>query len=173
MAALPERAAARHELSGGLRDFLHAAAFLLKDGGRIYLVHLAERLAELLATMREERLEPKRLRCVHSRQGEEARMVLVEGRKGGKGGMRVEPPLIVYCDEGYSQEIQEILRGGISGLSPGHSAPGSPGERALRAFASWAWRRRTAPRLSLTSKSARGARTWSMAERASSSRGGR
>jgi tRNA1Val (adenine37-N6)-methyltransferase len=108
MAPLPERAAARHELAGGLRDFLRAAAFLLKDGGRIYLVYLAERLAELLTTMREERLEPKRLRCVHSRRGEDARMVLVEGRKRGKAGMRVEPPLIVYSGEGYSPEILEI-----------------------------------------------------------------
>jgi tRNA1Val (adenine37-N6)-methyltransferase len=81
-APVTERAAARHELFGGLADFLRTAAFLLRDGGRFYIVYLAERLAELLAGMQALRLEPKRLRCVHPRSGEGANLVLVEGRKG-------------------------------------------------------------------------------------------
>jgi tRNA1Val (adenine37-N6)-methyltransferase len=102
-----ERAMARHEIAGGLDDFLRAAAFLLNEGGRFYVVYLAERLAELLAGMRCFRLEPKRLRMVHSREGEPARMVLVEGRKNGKPGLIVEPPLIVYAGEGrdYTEEV--------------------------------------------------------------------
>ena len=98
---------ARHEFSGGLDDFLRAAAFLLNSGGRFYIVYLAERLAELLAAMRCFRLEPKRLRMVHSREGESARMVLVEGRKNGKPGMNVEPPLIVYKgdERDYTEEV--------------------------------------------------------------------
>jgi len=103
-----ERAAARHELAGGLEDFLAAAASLLKQGGRFYIVYLAERLAELLAAMRRERLEPKRLRCVHSRAAEEARMVLVEGRKGGRSGLTVAPPLFVYEGKRYSDEVLAI-----------------------------------------------------------------
>jgi len=101
-----ERAVARHELAGGLDVFLRAAAFLLHSGGRFYVVYLAERLAELLSEMRCFRLEPKRLRMVHSRKGEAARMVLVEGRKNGKPGLSIEPPLIIYIGTGrdYSQE---------------------------------------------------------------------
>jgi tRNA1Val (adenine37-N6)-methyltransferase len=100
-----ERAAARHELAGGLGDFLAAAAFLLGDGGRLSLVFLAERLAELLSGMRAAGLEPKRLRCVHSRPGEPARLVLVEGRRRGRRGMTVEAPLFVYDGETYSAEV--------------------------------------------------------------------
>jgi tRNA1Val (adenine37-N6)-methyltransferase len=107
-APVAERAAARHELAGGLEDFIEAAAYLLKHGGRFYIVYLAERLAELLEGMRKERLEPKRLRCVHARGGDEARMVLVEGRKGGRAGMAVEPPLFVYDGERYSDEVLAI-----------------------------------------------------------------
>lgn len=121
-----ERAAARHELAGGLADFLRAAAYLLGDGGRLYIVYLAERLAELLAHMREARLEPKRLRCVHARTGEPARMVLVEGRKGGKGGVVVEPPLYVYAGEGYSAEVLEIYG---EGNLPGRAAS-DPSDRS-------------------------------------------
>jgi len=100
-----ERAAARHELAGGLDDFLAAAAYLLKQGGRLYLIYLAERLAELLAAMQRLRLEPKRLRCIHSRSGDDARMVLVEGRRGGRAGLTVEAPLYVYEGEDYSAEV--------------------------------------------------------------------
>lgn len=103
-----ERAAARHLLAGGLDDFLQAAFFLLGDGGRCYLVFLAERLPELLAAMRQARLEPKRLRCVHARPGAEAQLVLVEGRKRGRPGLKVEPPLYVREGEEYSAEVRRI-----------------------------------------------------------------
>lgn len=108
MAPRAERAAARHELAGGLKDFLQAASLLLDNGGRFYVVYLAERLAELLAVMRAESVEPKRLRCVHARVGDEARMVLVEGRRGGRSGMVVEAPLFVYEGEGYTAEVLAI-----------------------------------------------------------------
>ena len=111
LAAGAERAAARHELTGGLADFLGAAACLLRTGGKFYIVYLAERLAELLAAMRSAHLEPKRLRCVHSRAGEEAQLVLVEGRKGGREGMTIAAPLHVYAGEGYSEEVLALYRG--------------------------------------------------------------
>lgn len=100
-----ERGRARHELHGGLEDFLSSAAYLLGTGGRFYLVHLAERLTDVLAGMRRAGLEPKRLRCVHSRNGESARLVLVEGRRGGAPGMTLEAPLIIYEGDEYSAEV--------------------------------------------------------------------
>ena len=108
-----ERGQARFELAGGLSDFLRAGACLLKSGGRFYLVYLAERLAELLAEMRECRLEPKRLRVVYSRLDTPAKLVLVEGCKNGRQGMVVEAPLIVYQGrEGrdYSEEVKRICK---------------------------------------------------------------
>ncbi|TYO96066.1 tRNA1Val (adenine37-N6)-methyltransferase [Geothermobacter ehrlichii] len=100
-----ERAAARHELAGGLDDFVRAAAFLLKNGGRFCLVHLTERLTDLLTLLRQASIEPKRLRLVHSRRKEPARLVLVEGRRAGRPGLTIEPPLVVYEGEGYSAEV--------------------------------------------------------------------
>mgnify|MGYP001450412771 CR=1 FL=1 len=105
-----ERGAARHELAGGLTDFLRAAALLLTNGGRFFIVYLAERLAELCDEMRAVRLEPKRLRTVHSRAGEAAKLVLVEGRRNGRPGLRVEAPLIVYR-EGKGREYTEEMQG--------------------------------------------------------------
>ncbi|MFA5516375.1 MAG: tRNA1(Val) (adenine(37)-N6)-methyltransferase [Desulfuromonadales bacterium] len=112
VAPVAERKEARHELAGGMDDFIRAGFFLLKDGGRFCMVFLAERLAELLAAMRRERLEPKRLRCVHAREGEGARLVLVEGRKRGGPGLAIEPPLYIHAGADYTAEMQRIYRGG-------------------------------------------------------------
>lgn len=105
----PERAATRHELNGGLREFLLASAALLRSKGRLYLVYLAERLPELLAEMRRLQLEPKRMRLVHSRVADGAQLVLVEGRKGGRPGMQVEAPLILYEGDEYTQEARALF----------------------------------------------------------------
>lgn len=110
LASGDERCRARHELAGGLVDFLKAANSLLKTGGRFFVVYLAERLPELMAEMRSLRLEPKRLRMVCSRAGDEARLILVEGRKNARPGLKVESPLIIYQGAGrdYSDEVLAI-----------------------------------------------------------------
>jgi tRNA1Val (adenine37-N6)-methyltransferase len=105
-----ERGAARHELAGGLSDFLRAAALLLNNRGHFFIVYLAERLAELLDEMRAFRLEPKRLRTVHARSGDAAKLVLVEGRKNAGPGLIVAAPLIIYR-EGRGREYTEEMEG--------------------------------------------------------------
>lgn len=105
-----ERAAARHELAGGLEDFVSAAAWLLKNGGRFALIYLAERLPELLGLMAARGIEPKRLRMIHSRRSDPARMVLIEGRKAGRAGLVVEKPLFIYEGVGrdYTAEVMAM-----------------------------------------------------------------
>lgn len=79
-----------------LCDFVSAAAYALRLRGRACFVFPAERLAVLLKELAACRLEPKRLRFVHPREGEPARRVLVEARKGAGEGLIVEPPLFLY-----------------------------------------------------------------------------
>lgn len=106
-----ERAAARHELSGGLTDFVSAASWVLKGGGSFAVIYLAERLPELLGRMVAAGIEPKRLRMVHPRQGQAAKMVLLEGRKGGRPGLLVEPPLYIYENGVVARNYtEEVLR---------------------------------------------------------------
>jgi tRNA1Val (adenine37-N6)-methyltransferase len=102
-----ERAAARHELAGGLNAFLNAARYLLKDGGRLCLVFLPERSVELLMTMKNFQLEPKRMRLCHHTIGEEASLIFVEAVKGALPGMTVESPLFVYkgTEKDYTEEV--------------------------------------------------------------------
>jgi len=110
-----ERGMARHELAGGLDAFLRATDCMLKSGGSFYVVYLAERLTELLTGMALFKLEPKRLRCVHSSRGQTASLILVEGRKDGKSGMKVETPLVVYKGEGRDYTDEVLTMYGLGG----------------------------------------------------------
>ncbi len=107
----PARASARHEIAGTVGDFLGAAAHLLREGGRAFAIWPASRAVELLVRMRAGRLEPKRVRMVHSRQGGRGEFLLVEGRKGGGEELAVLPPLFIYGrDGGYTDQMSAIFR---------------------------------------------------------------
>lgn len=105
------KAIARHELCCNLEDILTASGKLLKERGRFYMVHRPFRLAEIMAACVKYKLEPKRIRFVHSYIDKEPTMVLIEALKGGNSRVRVEPPLIVYKEPNvYTDEIYEIYR---------------------------------------------------------------
>lgn len=103
------KAIARHEVLCTLDDILRESARLLMPGGRFYMVHRPFRLAEIMSKMVEYKIEPKRMRLVYPYTEKEPNMVLIEGLRGGKSRMTVEPPLIVYKEPGvYTEEIYEI-----------------------------------------------------------------
>ena len=102
-------AIARHELKCSLSDILAAAAIILKPGGRFYMVHRPERLADIMCEMRNHKVEPKLMRMVHPSAGRSPNLVLVHGVKGGNSFLKVMPPLYVYNDNGcYTDEINTI-----------------------------------------------------------------
>lgn len=88
-------AAARSELTCTLEELCAAAAPRLKTGGRFALVYRAERLTDLLETLRRFRLEPKRLRLVQARPDKPPKLVLAEAVRQGRPGLRVEPVLLL------------------------------------------------------------------------------
>jgi tRNA1Val (adenine37-N6)-methyltransferase len=103
-------AGARHELLATLQDFISAAAYLIKNGGKFCAIFPAERSTDLLCTMRENRIEPKLIRYVHSRTGEPATMLLVEGIKNAGSQTTILPPLFIYADgQQYSAEVKKIF----------------------------------------------------------------
>lgn len=103
------KAIARHEVLCTLDDILRESARLLMPGGRFYMVHRPFRLAEIMSKMVEYKIEPKRMRLVYPYIDKEPNMVLIEGLRGGKSRMTVEPPLIVYKEPGvYMEEIYEL-----------------------------------------------------------------
>lgn len=102
-------AIARHEVLCTLEDVIIASRKILKDNGRLYMVHRPERLADILCLMRKHRIEPKRIRLVHPNSQKAPNIVLVEGQRDGGAFLKFEKPLYVYNDDGkYSEEIDKI-----------------------------------------------------------------
>lgn len=103
------KAIARHEIFCSLEDVVRESSRLLKTNGRFYLVHRPFRLAEIMTTLVNYKLEPKRMQLVYPFVDKEPNMVLIEALKGGKSRITVEKPLIVYKEQGiYTDEIYDI-----------------------------------------------------------------
>lgn len=100
---------ARHETFCTLSDIVTVSSRILKNGGRLCMCHRPERLADLICLMREAKVESKRLRFVQQRADTKPWLVLIEGKKGAKPGLIMEPPLIVEGSSGgYSAEMRAI-----------------------------------------------------------------
>ena len=100
---------ARHEIKTTLNDVLDISKRLLRTNGRLYMVHRPFRLAEIMHSMVERKLEPKRMRFVYPFIDKEPNMVLIEAIKGGNSRVTVEKSLIIYGKDGkYTQEIYDI-----------------------------------------------------------------
>lgn len=100
---------ARHEVECNLTDIVQAAAYLLNFGGRLCLCNRPERLSDTLYAMKQFGIEPKRLRFVVKRPDTRPWLFLVEGKKGSKPYLNVDPMLIMYGDGGeLSDEVIDI-----------------------------------------------------------------
>ncbi|URY22133.1 tRNA1(Val) (adenine(37)-N6)-methyltransferase [Staphylococcus pseudintermedius] len=103
---------ARHEIYCTLDDCLRVSNHLLKEAGRVVMVHRAERMLDLFESMRHYRIEPKRLHMIFSKPGKAAQTIVVEGRKGGRQGLDIAPPFYIYDEQGdYTPEMKEIYYG--------------------------------------------------------------
>ncbi|WP_196595874.1 tRNA1(Val) (adenine(37)-N6)-methyltransferase [Pectinatus frisingensis] len=102
-------AKARHEITATLADVVRAAHYVLKYHGRFAMVHLPERLSEIIVQMNINGIVPKRLRFVQPKIEKPPNMVLIEGVAGGAaGGLKVDIPLIVHEPGGqYTKELMQ------------------------------------------------------------------
>lgn len=96
-----------------LADVCEAAHFLLRNRGRLYMVMRALRLPETMELLRRYKLEPRRLRMVHSVPRRNAAVFLVEARRSGGAGAVIEPPLYIYDGQGnYTEDLKSFYTEG-------------------------------------------------------------
>ena len=101
---------ARSEKECAFSDVANAAAFLLKNGAKLYVVHKTERLSEIMNTLKKYKLEPKEITFIHSFIDRESQNFILCAVKNGKEGIRVNKPIIVYEKEGvYTKEVLTLL----------------------------------------------------------------
>lgn len=101
---------ARHEITLDLQKLFKISKKLLKNNGIIAVVHRPERLVEILEEMKKYNIEPKKIQFVYPKKDKEANILLVEGMKNGKPGLKILPPLYSHNEDGeYTEEIKKYF----------------------------------------------------------------
>ena len=103
---------ARHEIKLNLDDIFKISKKLLKNNGYIAIVHRPERLLDILNSMQKYNIEPKKIQFIYPKKDKEANILLVEGTKNGKKGLKVLNPIYTHLDNGeYTNEIKKYFEG--------------------------------------------------------------
>ena len=101
---------ARHEIEMELEDVMLISKSLLTNEGSLVLVHRTDRLIEIIELMRKHNIEPKRMRLIYPKINTESNLVLIDGRKNGKKGLKILPPLYIHNDDNsYTKEVLEMF----------------------------------------------------------------
>lgn len=102
---------ARHCNDDFLDILFKKANFILKFGGKIAMINRSEYTADIIAYMKKNKIEPKRMKLVHSYRNKNAVLTLIEGKKGASPTITCESPLILYEDSGaYTKEFEKIQK---------------------------------------------------------------
>jgi tRNA1Val (adenine37-N6)-methyltransferase len=105
-----QRAVARHEIRATLKDLTQTAHRLLRPLGHFLTIYTADRMTDLFNQLRSSDLEPKYMRTIHPARNSEAKLILVEARKGGSPGMKIGPALVIYqADGSYTPEVEKMF----------------------------------------------------------------
>lgn len=104
-----EIAIATHEIKTNLEKIVLSSSKLLKYGGKLFMVHRADRLVDIANACRKFDLEPKVLRIVYPTIKKEPNLVLIEAKKGAKPGLKFLSPLVLNKENGEeTDELKEI-----------------------------------------------------------------
>ena len=102
---------ARHEINLNLEEIFQISKKILKNNGTRGLVHRPERLIDILIAMRKYNIEPKKIRFVYPKKNKPANILLIEGKKNGKKGLKILPPLYSHNEDGtYTEEIKKYFK---------------------------------------------------------------
>lgn len=103
-----EKRIARHEENLNLETLFLIAKKILKNKGRIVVVQRPERLIDIVTNMKKNNIEPKRIQYVYPKEEKEAIILLIEGVKNGKSGLKIHYPLVAHDENGfYTEQIKQ------------------------------------------------------------------
>lgn len=106
------KSVARHEIKMTIHDIARVSRKILKNKGRLYMIHRTDRFMEIVSIFKENNLEPKRVKFIYPKENSESNLFLIEAVKNGKSNLKVDDPLIVHKDNGeYSEKVLEMFGG--------------------------------------------------------------
>lgn len=100
----------RYNDSLSLEQFLAGANRNLKPKGVLYFCYDAKQIGWILALLVKFKLNLTKLRFVHSKRGQNAKLALFEAKKSSKSLCEILPPLIVFDGDNFSLEASEIFK---------------------------------------------------------------
>lgn len=105
---------ARHEESLNVEEVMVIAKKLLKNNGNIAIVHRTERLIDIISAMKKNNIEPKKIQFVYSKKDKPSNILLIEGTKNGKPGVKIMEPLYLHnSDHTYTEQLNEFLNNSL------------------------------------------------------------
>ena len=106
-----EIAMARHETDINLSDIAKCVSKLLKFGGKLFMVHDANRLTEIITELHKHNLQVKKILLTYANYNSNANLVLVQATKGGKADVQICPVLITNNADGtYNHELLKFIK---------------------------------------------------------------
>jgi len=101
---------ARHEIKISIDDIMKLSKKLLKNNGSLCIIHRTDRLMDIITSMKNNNIEPKRIRFIYPKVGKESNLVLIDGHKNGNSGLKILPPLYVHNEDGsYTEEVLKMF----------------------------------------------------------------
>jgi tRNA1(Val) A37 N6-methylase TrmN6 len=113
----PSKRIAHAEKEDDLGQWIKSAHFLLKNKGRLTVIHRADRLADIMRGL-QNRFGGVEIFPLWPKLGEAAKRVVVRARKGSRSPLILHAGLVLHEKDGeFTQEAEAVLRDG-AGLFP-------------------------------------------------------
>jgi tRNA1(Val) A37 N6-methylase TrmN6 len=107
----PDRALATMEAGADLRRWLKYGHDALRHKGYLTLIHRADRLADVIRSL-SANLGGVTVLPLWPREGEDAKRVIIQARKGVRTPARILPGLVIHESDGsYTEAASAVLKG--------------------------------------------------------------
>ncbi len=112
ISSLPEKALARHQFLMPPEELFRTSRVLLGNEGRLSLIYPADRVEQILDTLKETGFTPSRMLWIHPQQGSPPLLACIEAELFDSGETSIEPPLILYDESGARTDRAEAVMAG-------------------------------------------------------------
>lgn len=98
----------RSEIELEFFELADCASDLLKYGGKFFLIHRADRLAELIFELKKVNLEPKVITLIYPTKSKAPNTVIIESVKGGKPSVKIKSLVIYEHNNTYTDDAKKL-----------------------------------------------------------------